>query len=69
MKTVTGIIVGLLGYAAWTLSQPAAGEPGDLSSRVERLKAEWARATREGKVAGEARRSQLQQEFQAIFKK
>ncbi|HEV3311232.1 MAG TPA: hypothetical protein VG815_12015 [Chloroflexota bacterium] len=69
MKTVTGVVLGLVGYAAWRLSEPEPGESAEFSARIERLKDEWRRATEQGKAAGETRRKQMEQEFDSIFKK
>jgi hypothetical protein len=69
MKTSMGLVLGLIGYGAWKLSEPQPGEPSDIKGRLERLKQEWSRATEQGKLAGEARRRQMEQEFEAIFNK
>ncbi|GEM_PF-5892063 len=68
MRLIAGALLGLVGYAAWSLSEPRPGEPSDFSSRLDRLRTEWNQALSEGKIAGEARRAQMQAEFEAIFK-
>ena len=69
MKTITGIALGVVGYAAWKLSEPGPGEPADVPSRFERLKKELVHATQQGREAGALRRAQMEAEFEAIFKK
>jgi len=69
MKTITGLLVGLAGYTAWRLSDPGPGESSKLPARIERLKMEWRKATDQGRTAGEARRLQMENEFEAVFKK
>lgn len=67
MKFITGLLFGLAGYAAWTLSEPAPGESGDLPARLDRLKSEWSEARTHGKAAGEDKRRAMEAEFQSIF--
>jgi outer membrane murein-binding lipoprotein Lpp len=69
MKLFTGLLVGLLSYAAWTLSDPAPGESGDLPARLERLKQEWEDARSQGKAAGEEKRRLMEEEFESIFQR
>lgn len=68
MKLVTGFLLGLVGYSAWRLSEPAPGQPSNLSTRVELLKNEWERARAKGKEAGAARRTQMEREFDSLLK-
>jgi len=68
MKLLSGLIVGLVGYAAWTLSEPAPGESGDAKARLERLKTEWKRARQHGRAAGEVKRLEMEAEFEGIFR-
>ena len=67
MRTTLGLLLGLVGYGAWKLSEPGPGESPDVSARLERLKMEWRKAVDEGRIAGEAKRLQLESEFEAIF--
>jgi hypothetical protein len=69
MKLFTGLLMGLLGYAAWTLSEPAPGESGDVHARLERLKREWEDARSQGKAAGDEKRRSMEAEFESIFQR
>lgn len=69
MKALSGVLLGLVGYTAWKLSEPEPGGPADIPSRIARLKVEWFKATAQGKMAGDARRTQMEREFEAIFRK
>ncbi len=68
MKFLSGLAMGLIGYAVWTLSEPAPGQSGDPSARLDRLKEEWQRARQHGKVAGEEKRQEMEREFEGIFR-
>jgi hypothetical protein len=67
MKLILGLAVGIMVYAAWKLSEPAPGERGELSARLERLKREWEAALAQGKAAGIQTRQRMEEEFSAIF--
>jgi hypothetical protein len=69
MKLFAGLALGVAGYVAWKLSEPAPGESPVISSRIERLKREWQKATDEGRVAGEAKRRAMEVEFESVFQK
>ena len=68
MKTLAGVVLGVVGYAAWRLSEPGPGESSELPARMARLKMQWRKATDEGRAAGEAKRRQMESEFEAVFK-
>jgi hypothetical protein len=68
MKTAFGLLLGIVGYGAWKISEPSAGESADIGARLARLKVEWLKATDQGRLAGQAKRLQLESEFDAIFK-
>jgi hypothetical protein len=67
MKTWNGIALGLIAYGLWKLSDPPPGEPDDLQTRLKRLSSEWTAAKEKGKIAGEARKRQMESEFEAIL--
>lgn len=69
MKTVTSILLGVVGYCAWQLSEPGPGESSDLPARMERLKTHWRKAADQGRAAGEAKRRRMEDEFEATFQK
>lgn len=69
MRLFTGLLVGLVGYAAWALSEPGPEESGDLPARIERLRHEWAEARSQGKAAGDEKRRTMEADFASIFER
>jgi hypothetical protein len=67
MKLMTGLLFGVVGYSAWKLSEPGPGESGELNARLERLKIQWRKAADQGRMAGDAKRQQMEREFGAVF--
>ena len=69
MRTTFGLILGLVGYGAWKLSEPGPGESPDFQARIARLQMEWRKALDSGRDAGEAKRRQMEAELEAVFRK
>lgn len=68
MKFITGLALGLAGYAAWTLSEPGPGEPDGFIARLPRLRAEWQKAVNQGRAAGDIKREHMEREFETMLR-